>query len=222
MRRRDFDISSSLAEGGCECSAVRPAHAPSPSARMRRSGGNRSGRRVRRSGGSDGGSSGSRGTKNSSCASSRGFPPATSEDSLSEEKEEENSDGGQAPLERWEPAPPSPRAAEATEEQAPRASAEAPAAGRSTEESAHAVEVPARAAEGPAWRGGVWGRDGGSVGRGLSTRRALEEEETGLLHPEVGHRSSRHSVSRGVSLIFSISRLQGGADRPSPCACKGT
>jgi hypothetical protein len=62
--------------------------------------------------------------------------------------------------------------------------------------------------------GGVWRRDGGGVGRGLSARRALEEEETGLFHPEVGHRSSRHSVSRGVSLIFSISHLQGGADRP--------
>jgi hypothetical protein len=26
---------------------------------------------------------------------------------------------------------------------------------------------------------------------------------------------------RGMSLIFPISRSQGGADRPSPCACKG-
>jgi hypothetical protein len=70
-------------------------------------------------------------------------------------------------------------------------------------------------------RGGIWRRDGGGVGRGLSARRALGKEEIGLLHPEVGHRSSRHSVSRGVSLILSISHLQGGADRPPPpCACK--
>jgi hypothetical protein len=58
-------------------------------------------------------------------------------------------------------------------------------------------------------------------GRGFSARRALEEEETRLLHPEVGYRSSRHSVSMGVYLISLILRSQGGADRPSPIACKG-
>jgi hypothetical protein len=75
----------------------------------------------------------------------------------------------------------------------------APVIGRSTEEVAHTVEVPARTAE---------------ASGGMTV--ALEEEEAGLLHPEVGHRSSRHSVSRGVSLIFSVSRSQGGADRPPP------
>jgi hypothetical protein len=56
-------------------------------------------------------------------------PPATSEYSSSEEEEEEESDGGQAPPERWEPAPPSPRAAEAAEEQAPRAARKRPLPG---------------------------------------------------------------------------------------------
>jgi hypothetical protein len=74
-------------------------------------------------------------------------PPVTSEYSSSKEEEEEESDGGQAPLERWEPAPPSLRAAEAAEDQAPRAGAKAPAAGRSTEEAAHTAEVLAHAAE---------------------------------------------------------------------------
>jgi hypothetical protein len=70
----------------------------------------------------------------------------TSEYSSSDEEEEE-SDEGQAPPERWEPAPPSPRAAEAVEEQVPGASAGAPTVGRSTEEAARIAEVPARAAE---------------------------------------------------------------------------
>jgi hypothetical protein len=43
--------------------------------------------------------------------------PATSEYSSSEEEEE--SDGGRALPKRWEPSPPSPRAAEAAEETAP-------------------------------------------------------------------------------------------------------
>jgi hypothetical protein len=50
---------------------------PTPRARAhaRRSGGSRSGRRVRRSGGSGGGSIGNKGTRNSSCVSSRDFLP---------------------------------------------------------------------------------------------------------------------------------------------------
>jgi hypothetical protein len=51
------------------------------------------------------------------------------------------------PPERWEPAPPSPRTAEAVEEQAPVAGVEAPAAGRSTEEAERVAEVSARTTE---------------------------------------------------------------------------
>jgi hypothetical protein len=72
--------------------------------------------------------------------------PAASEYSPSSEEEEE-SDGGRAPPERWDPAPTSPRAAEAVEEQAPGASVEAPAAGQSVEGTTHSTEALARAAE---------------------------------------------------------------------------
>jgi hypothetical protein len=55
------------------------------------------------------------------------------------------SDGGRAP-ERWNPSPPSPRAAEVVGEQAPMVGAEAPATGRSVEEAAHAAGVSGSAA----------------------------------------------------------------------------
>jgi hypothetical protein len=54
------------------------------------------------------------------------------------------------PPEMWNPLPPSPRAAEAAEEQALVAGAEAPAAGQSAEEAAHTAEAPASAA-GASW-----------------------------------------------------------------------
>jgi hypothetical protein len=69
--------------------------------------------------------------------------PGTSEYPSSDEEEEE-SDGGRAPPERWEPSPPSPRAAEAAEETTPGG---APAAGHPTREATRATEAPARAVE---------------------------------------------------------------------------
>jgi hypothetical protein len=71
----DSDISFFPVEGGRECRAVRPAHAPSPSACARRSGRSRSERRVRRSEGSGGGSVGNKGTRSSGCARSRDSLP---------------------------------------------------------------------------------------------------------------------------------------------------
>jgi hypothetical protein len=72
--------------------------------------------------------------------------PGTSEYSSSDEEEEE-SDGGRAPPERWEPSPPSPKAAEAEKETAPGAGAGAPAAKHPTGEATHAAEAPASAVE---------------------------------------------------------------------------
>jgi hypothetical protein len=69
----------------------------------------------------------------------------TSEYSSSDE--EEKSDGGRALPERWEPAPPSPSAAEAVEETAIGTGAGAPVARQSRREAARATEVPVHAAE---------------------------------------------------------------------------
>jgi hypothetical protein len=70
--------------------------------------------------------------------------PATSKYSSSDDEEEE-SDGGRAPPERWDPSPPSPRAAEAAKMTAPRAGAEVPAARHPTREALRTAEAPARA-----------------------------------------------------------------------------
>jgi hypothetical protein len=73
--------------------------------------------------------------------------------------------------ERWEPAPPSPRAVEAAEEQAPGAGAEVPRRwavyGRGN--ARHRGPDMRRGGAG-ACCGGVWRRDGGDVSRGLSAR----------------------------------------------------
>jgi hypothetical protein len=55
--------------------------------------------------------------------------------------EEEESDGGRTLPERWDPSPPSPRAARAAEEAAPRVGAGAPATRRPTREATHAAEA---------------------------------------------------------------------------------
>jgi hypothetical protein len=67
--------------------------------------------------------------------------PVTSEYSSSNKEEEEESDGGRALPERWEPAPPSPRAAEAAEETAPGAGAGALVARQPMREATRAAEA---------------------------------------------------------------------------------
>jgi hypothetical protein len=58
---------------------------------------------------------------------------------------------------------------------------------------------------GRACRGGTgarywddWGRGGGRTGGGYTARRAPEEEEAGILHPEVGDRSRTAASFRSV------------------------
>jgi hypothetical protein len=178
---------------------------PRAQARARRSWGNRSGRRGRRSGGSG---AGSREMKSSGCASSRDSLPRRRRSTRRWRKKRKRKVTGGRPPERWEPAPP---------HRKPRRRRRNKHLGGHG--SARRWAVYGR---GGVRRGGVWRHDSGGDDSGLSARRALEEEEAGLLHIEVGHRPSRHSVSRAVSLIFLISRSQGGTDcPPPPCACEG-
>jgi hypothetical protein len=132
--------------------------------------------------------------------------PATSEYSSLDEEEEE-SDGRRALPERWESAPPSPRAAEAAEETAPGAGAGASTARQPTRE-ATCVRGGAGAR-----RGDDWGCGGGHVGRGHNARRAPEEEEEGLFHPEVSDLSPKCHVFETPVPDFSFSCSQGGAHR---------
>jgi hypothetical protein len=99
--------------------------------------------RARRSGGS----TGNKGARNSGCVSSRDLLPRRRRSTRRRERRRRKKATGGRPPERWEPAPPSPRAVETAEEQVPGAGVEVPAAGRATEEAARAAEVPARAAE---------------------------------------------------------------------------
>jgi hypothetical protein len=77
----------------------------------------------------------------------RTLPSGAPAESSSEEEEE--SDGGRPPLERWNPPPLSPRAAEAAVELVPVAGAEAPTTGSSAEVPASAAEAPAGATVAP-------------------------------------------------------------------------
>jgi hypothetical protein len=102
--------------------------------------------------------------------------PGTSEYSSSDDDDEEENDGGRAPPERWEPSPPSPRAAEAAEETTPGAGVGAPAARQPTRKVTRAAET-------------AGGCGDGHTGSGNNVCRAPEEEETRFFHPEVGDRS---------------------------------
>jgi hypothetical protein len=209
--RRDPDVSSFPAEGGRERSAVRPAHAPGPSARtVQRREQERAARKkergIRRREQRD---------EEFRLREQPGLsPPTTSEDSLSGDEEEEESDGGQAPTERWEPAPPhrEPRRRQRSTHLG-RARKRPPPGGlrkrkraprRCRCASRRCRRAPRRRLEARRWRRRPWPqRPPSPRGRG-----------SGFLHPEVVHRSSRRSIWRVVSLIFLISRSQGGADRP--------
>jgi hypothetical protein len=71
-------------------------------------------------------------------------------------------------------------------------------------------------------RGEDWGCGGGHAGRGPNVRLAPEEEEAGILHPEVGDCSPiRLIFEMSESLTFSFSRSQGGAHRAPPRTCQG-
>jgi hypothetical protein len=66
------------------------------------------------------------------------------------------------------------------------------------------------------------GCSSGHAGGGHNVRRAPDEEETGILHPEVGDRCpTRRIFETSEGLTFLLSRSQGGAHRAPPRACQG-
>jgi hypothetical protein len=123
---------------------VRPAHAPSPSARaaQRREqerAARKKEKRIQRREHREQRSEEFRLREQQGLSS-----PATLEYSSSDEEE---SDGGRALPETWEPTPPSPRAVEAAEETTPGAGAGAPAVRQPTRKVTRVAEAPARAVE---------------------------------------------------------------------------
>jgi hypothetical protein len=115
--------------------------------------------------------------------------------------------GGRAPPERWNPMPPSPRAVETAEEQAPWWARKRPPPGG-----------PWKRRRAPRRRPCTPRKRLGALGRHDSACRTLEEEEAGLLRLEVSSRSSRRSGFEGLELNCLSPCLQSGADRPRPCA----
>jgi hypothetical protein len=66
------------------------------------------------------------------------------------------------------------------------------------------------------------GCSGGHAGGSHNVHRAPEEEETGILHPEVGdHCPTRRVFEISEGLTFLFSRSQGGAHRAPPRTCQG-
>jgi hypothetical protein len=84
--------------------------------------------------------------RSSGCTSSRGLSPLTTSEDSSSGEEEEESDGGRALPERWEPSPPSPRAAEVAKETAPGAGTGAPTARQPTREATRVARTTRGAA----------------------------------------------------------------------------
>jgi hypothetical protein len=136
-----FRLSSAV--HGCEHRAVRPAHASSPSARAaqwreQEQAARKKEKRIRRR------ERWEQRSKEFRLREQLGLSSlATSEYSSSDEEEE--SDGKRALPERWEPSPPSARAAVAVEETAPGVGAGAPAARQPSRETVRVAEAPARA-----------------------------------------------------------------------------
>jgi hypothetical protein len=133
-------------------------------------------------------------------------PPATLENSSSEEVEEGESDGGWAPAERWDPPPPSPRVIEVAKKQAPAAGVEALAAGRSVEEAARVAKAPASATT-------------VATGAVEAPPEPSRKRKRGFSSLRYGAFSPGAHDFEGLELSFMFLRSQGGTDRPRPRAC---
>jgi hypothetical protein len=208
---RGLTFHLSPADGDRGCRAVRSAHAPSPSPRARRSGGSRSRswRRARKRIGSGGGSAESRRMSSSGCESSRDFLPQQPRRTRRRERRRKRATGGRLPPRAGSPRP-------LTESRGGgRGASVWGGRGSACRQAVHGRGGTRREGAGVR-RGGVWECDGGDVGRGHSARRALEEEEAGLLHLEVGNRSSRRTVLERQEFNLFVFAFAGWRRPPPP------
>jgi hypothetical protein len=120
-------------------------------------------------------------------------PPASSDYSSSGEGEEEESDGGQAPPERWGLRP-------LTESHGGGRGASAWGRRGSARHRALYRRGDARRGGASTRRGGVWECCRSDTGRRLGVRLALEEEKAGLLNLEVSSRFPKCSGFEGLEL----------------------
>jgi hypothetical protein len=182
---------------------------PTPRARARaqRSGGSKSGRRARRRRGSGDGSAGNREVRSSGCASSWDSPPRRLRSTRRRTKRRRRATGDGLPPRGGSLRPPrlEPRRQKRRQRLGGRGSARRQAAYKRGD---------ARHGGASARRGVDWGQGGCHIGGGHNVRRAPEEEEAGILHPEVGDRCPTRRVfemSEGSTLLFS--RSQGSTHR---------
>jgi hypothetical protein len=183
----------------------------------RHSDGSRSGLRAGRRGASGGRSAGSNRVRSTGCASSRGSLPRRPQRTRRRRRTKRVMGAGSP--ERWIPPPPSPRAAQAAEEQVLAAGAETPSC-RAVSRRGRACRESTGACHKGVWecRRGGWER---RSRRRSSTHRILKKEEAGLLHLEVSGRSSRRSGFVRLKPIFFVFRVRTVAPTIPPHARKG-
>jgi hypothetical protein len=179
------------------------------------SGGSRSGRRARRRRGSGDGSAGNKGVRSFGCASSWDFPPRQLRSTRHRTTRRRRAIGDGLPREVGAFAP----------------LAQSRGGGRGDSAWGGRGSACRQVAykRGDARRGGAgahrWdnrGCGGGHAGGGNNVRRGPEEEETGILHPELGDRCPTHRIfEASEDLTFLLSRWHGGAHRGPPRACQG-
>jgi hypothetical protein len=188
---------------------------PRARARVRRSDGNKSGRRARRRRGSGDGNARNREVRSSGCASSWDSPPRRLRSTRRQTRRRRRVMGDML----------SPRGGSLRPLAQSRGGGRGDNAWGGRESARHQAAYKrgdARLGGADAHRGVDWGWGGGHAGGGHNVRRAPEEEEAGILHPEVGDRCpTRRVFEMSEGSTFLSSRSQGGAHRDPPRTCHG-
>jgi hypothetical protein len=188
---------------------------PRAQARARRSGRSKSGRHARRRGRSGDGSARNKGVRSFGCASSRGSPPWRIRSSRHRTRRRRRAMGGGLSPRGGSPRPPRPEPRRRQKRQRLGWVRERPPPGSLRERRLAPGGAGAR-------RGDVRGCGNGHTGGGHNVRRALEEEEAGILHPEVGGCcTTRRIFETSEDLTFLAFSLTGWRPPCPPRACQG-